>query len=121
VREREDQYCQDPYCDGASPAGYSHLPTECNAQPWLPDEVDAVLVAAWQRGVRSPWQMAIEALKTVYPEDVETGRPLSWPSTSFDCAEARCLEHRVRTRAHRVHATLEDEQVDSEWYESGGY
>ena len=99
---------------------HSRGPVDCEPFPWLPDEVDVVLVATWEDGVRDAWQLAMVALKEVYSETPD-GRPMNWPTITMDCPEARLLEHRVKLRANRVCSLLDDELANDEWYESGGY
>jgi hypothetical protein len=100
----------------------SRGPVDCEAMPWLPEQVDAVITEQWDAGVRDAWHLGLAALRTVYPETPgDEPRPIRWPSITADCPEVKLMEQRVMLRANRICSTLDDELADAEWYESGGY
>jgi len=92
----------------------------CPAMPFLVDEVTGVMREIWATGAVTSETLAVEALRRVYPEDMN-GQALRWPSSVGDCAEKHTLESRVVIRAERFVAECRDIEADEIWTAGGGY
>jgi len=88
--------------------------------PWLPDQVDDAIISSWEGGERTPFRLAVAALREVYSTTPD-GRPINWPSVTEDCACIRALEHRVQLRSCRLMAIFEDDEAETSWYAGGGF
>lgn len=104
----------------ARSASYSQTGQRCPAMPWLADEVTQVMRDVWAVGAVSPEALAVEALRRVYPEDMD-GQALTWPSVRADCTEKHALESRVVIRAERFVAECRDLEATEIWTAGGGY
>jgi len=87
------------------------LPIFCPAMPWLPDQINEVIMFGVREGLREERPLVLMALHEVYDETVD-GRPIQWPTIPEDCAEIKAIEERVRIRVRRILAELLDAEAD---------